>query len=1729
LKNYFLIVPLLFLFALVNAQTISYPTPAENMVRGFGQTLLTVRIDFTSNCGNPLVNITLGGMRTPNEIAYVPGSVTKIGGTAALTITENNITDLKNPRFEVGSNVTSGNFIVFTIARKINCGAGSINRDYISITGLCTAADTDTLTNTYNVTAPNLSIAPPTNIFNGVIGGNYTRNITITNGAANTDTVRFFLVYPTAGVRLQDAPTHTLTIGGNTFTPWRTNADTLFYKFFGPTLFGGDAIFNNGESITITENAILLRCNAITRYGVYWGQQAWPGCALATAAATINMATGNPNVETTVLTTPIIPTNFCNDAVTEFTVRNIGTETVTGAATAFNLLQRFGLGNGTTLEMRTLAQYVRFEILTPGNVWQSITFGGGLSPTAATINFNQFTTDVDGVGGLQDVDLDGQFDDLPSGQELKIRAHIRYICSQTCNTNEHSGFLQSHNQANSQCGTAVNETVKITALGLFNRSLNTKPFATFATDLVNGQAATFTVNFIRDFAPHIVAGANRLMLCPDNKVTLKLAVPKGITLMQGRYIRNTGTNTPGIGTVFSLVTGSGTHDTVVVTGTSTTSPTNTAQYLQAAFEADVIFDCATYTGGRDISYNITYSCDVTCACQETWVCGVLPLIPHCPTVCLQGGLTMSKNLVKRITGGYTSPTSNTFVNTNTLKTRQTKIIEATDTLEGVFEGYLYNGTAAPNFANNYLRISYTTPGTTKAIEGLAGTLQTFDPITKALKNTYAVPSTILSTVTAGVHTILYNFSSYNIALDDSISFTNKFYVLKNTSFTSEPSELNNLWTTFYSATSNNSTTFTCDSFRAELYVYRPTFSRFDGQPATFNGCLTASVQRTAQFGYLIPGVDIYPGEIRPALLIDSILIELLSQDVFDVSVTPTLRSYGQIAEGYATTQGTVTTLSPVYSNNNRTARIYNTGGAWPKAETSGISTGQTGYELRYNFLNTCRSSATPAGLRVTYFAKNYAVTQNPALLENLISISIPNVTTIKPTLNLNSNGTVFATNNTNNFWDVRLSNSSNVNAPFAWFGFEKGTSGITIDSVKALNSTGTATVGGNITLNPYGAANNWVPTTSAGIAAAAETRYRVWFRYTSCNIDSIRMIAGYDCNTFPASPTTYDCSVFSTHLVVDPVNSAIDVTTGLQPASPTDLCTTNTTEFLYNSAGRGFVDNPTFKIQTPTGLTITNAQIEYPFNSGNFETITPTIVSGVLNYAIENHTAITALYGTSGMPGTTDFVGIANRQARLRLTFTTDCSFTVGSRIRAAIIGTRPCGQPISVQNGYDDFTFTNPININGAITLGTANMAGSATSGTNGCSPITVNANITPVLSATTPQDTLLITIPAGLQYNNDFSSTAMLTIVPGYPQPGVGGATILKIKIPSAQMAGSNLPYTFTVTPIAYSGCSQFAILHETERTIAPLTCNGMACTNAGVAIIGSLITTVSVAKTQATITALNVLSPFSVFVPGGNVNTRVTVVNSSNTQTIPANTLTIDYYCGNSSTPFTSRLFAPAIPALGSVSAVINITIANAPICNSGDLLRAVIRPSVANCVCDSSAAISATVLPITFTAFTLSNKINHAQINFSVANNANTNHYLIQASNNLSSFITLNQITNNTTKNNYTTLVQTPSHKYYRIAAVNILGNILYSEIKTLQSPTTVFEVYPNPANTTLQIVLNNNSNNTVQVIATDGKVVLTKNFNGNQHTLNTQALPNGKYVIKLITNSQVVTKQFTVVH
>lgn len=381
--------------SVVKAQfKISYPVGAGSMIVCQTTADLTVRIDVIANSNTNKVTIDL----SPG-VEYVPGSVSKTGGTSTLTIAESNISNLNRPVFAINPNaLVPGNWIEFKIKRGASCTTyswvreGNVPKDTVTIAGSAgTVIENSASINQYNVTFPTLTLQQPSTVSNTSIGGVFTRTFKITNGSqVNLNTVHFYIHYPGKGIEMVE-----LRLGASTvLTPWKTSGDTLYYTLTGSQL-GSDNLLTNGEALNFTEKFKVKTCGANTLYGTGWGCSADPKkwCQAVTGSGNITMASGVPNFSEH-SNTNLNYVNMCTPWSMRTTYKNTGTGN-SSSATMFDVTLQKGYKYPSTLYLLPLPSIYKLEnarVYNPTTGTYSAPIPTVLSGGIYSYNLNNFFT-----------------------------------------------------------------------------------------------------------------------------------------------------------------------------------------------------------------------------------------------------------------------------------------------------------------------------------------------------------------------------------------------------------------------------------------------------------------------------------------------------------------------------------------------------------------------------------------------------------------------------------------------------------------------------------------------------------------------------------------------------------------------------------------------------------------------------------------------------------------------------------------------------------------------------------------------------------------------------------------------------------------------------------------------------------------------------------------------------------------------------------------------------------------------------------------------------------------------------------------------------------------------------------------------------------------------------------------------------------------------------------------
>jgi hypothetical protein len=1693
------------------SQVITYPVPAQTVTRGFDSTLLTVRIDFPA-CTNVRVTVNIGAYNSPGVMQYISNSVTKTGGTASLNITEFDISNLNAPVFSVG-NVNAGEFIVFTIKRQVLCGNGVSSKDNITVTGTgCSFSELDPNVNTYNILNPALTLVAPALLNNAELGTAYNRTFTVTNGGTGClSTMGIWIKYNQPG----SLQLNSLRIGATVLTPNFMSADSAFYVISG-ALLTSDGKFCNGETITFTENVTVLQCNASSTYGAFRSDFYGNPCENTTASSNVAMNNNTPNVTASI---PVVDYNYCfRGDVVKQTVRL--TNNGTGVANNIQLnVRNYIPGSAFTLIYFDTTQNweIRNAAGTPIGVLKNFTnvVVSGRYRAGCTYETIMYEGQGNAVGNVF----------IPAGSYIDVDVYTTSYalnCVNLCWDVYSWLGLQSQVSYTNQCATANYTELYKTLFYRYYTYVQTN--ITVPTDIAAG--VPFTMNaFVTEL---------RTVGHPNGTGTTYFALPLG-----GTNISPNATSTTLSGVTYPMTMVS--PNTGLLSDTLFIGPIapNITYTNSSNMAIPLIATCGT-AGAKTLKlFALTrYS---NCSPLMTIGCRTATTNLHCAGSCTTGGATPLSFSLKRVNFGL--PDNNEDHKPDASGSLNMALVADHnsvngDTLRGTWNIKVYPNTLTtdPNYgANiNYVYIDFQLgtgglgqPGTVNALAGAT---------IKIYPNSNPLATPITCSVNPQIIGTKAHYEFYGVTCrggawqaNDSLVIealytVNQYNAYRYGGANNAYSDLFNTNIEVYSTTAQKTTpqtapiagqTYTCDHFNDYNQMSRIWISPWIYPGQEINGCTNQLYAFMRQYVRGQEGPNIFPYEYRSFVLYDSMQVTLPPGVVYRPG---SASMYVYYSPSVAFPDAQISQVGNIlYFKNIKSFFTPHGGSIIPYDETESLyitfRVDPTCGVADGNYASNTNTSCIGNGVNTP---NNDSWKVNGGLSQSLGWV----YTSPKPLIT--SSGTVVSSTGIGT-WTVNLQNqSATISAPNSYF-YLTPVNGLVNIVVKDGASVITPDANGFYRLGTLAASAN------RDITIKAEAS-------DICVADSMRVNMGWGCTGYPTSFTLQSCTQ-STWLKITNYASQIQLGINRQPKLPNiALCTNDTVSFKLNSALAAYADNPEFRVIPPAGFVIAKGQIEYPDGSGNWQDITPVIQSGEYIYRVEQHSLVQSMHGTQGLPGTIAFSGTSQRAANLRIVYSANCDFVSGSKLTVQQRADRPCGVPIPNDLGFNDIVRTDPINILGVNTSGTAGMLASLSNPTIGCGNTRFLGTATPIGFTTDIGDTILVTLPKGISFvSGSFLGQNGLSLTANSPIAGPGGLQYLKIVVPANIYAAQHTDYRFDVkADYVPSGCGNFNITTEFIRTTAPLSCGG-ACPNAAPVVMGSGSANLTINKPNLQITGLNYVS--GRMIPGFSFWNEITLTNAGS---LPANgPFWIEYYCSTSSTPFASYPFTKNVPVGASVIDTINVLIPNVPSCNGGDIIKAVIRPNSPageQCLCDSSRLqMLSNPLPVTIHSFeALANK-QIVELDWKVGTELNVLAYYVEHSVDGVDFRSVGKVdATGASHYQWQHLQPATGWNYYRLKVLDKDGKYAYSDTRKIGfSKQGMVQLFPNPASTTVQLLLTDAMKRqplTIRILTADGKLQWSKTVQqpAAMETIDVSSLTPGKYFVQLRSADGVVVKPLTIV-
>ena len=1482
-------------------------------------------IDFT------ILNATSTGVEVKVKLAdgieYVPGGTTIVSTTPAANALsfEEVTTDLNEPIIKLKSadgndEIEAGTEVSLSVKRWATCkawsnvitlaGTGFTFKDNVTITVNGQSASKES--NTYSVKFPNLSISQPAPQNNKQLGETITRDFTVTNGSANPAKNIYLSIdygnsvyFSAPGEMKLQAKVGTAGAYVD-LTPSSTNGNVRTYTLSG-TLLGDDSELTNGEIIYFKETFKLKTCAPSTVYSLGWGCSVESQCEVKTTTATITMAAGVANISEYTLTGPNYHDasfSICEPFTLTYTCKNTGTGGTMGAAYDINVIGKNYTGPGPF----TLHEFVKIEIGSAGQVVpNSVTNGSELD-----LRFeNHFTTDPDGPGvGLDDVDGDGYFDDLPVGATLTLKYTVRVKCDSftACNNNQNLRdkglFTRVIYRTACDKSTWVVPAV-YTNMGVYNLYLARESVVDASYIPVNIEKnKPFDMRIMPTYysiaSSYNISGSNQ-----NTRYVVEIDIPAGLTMPPNSSIKWSKLSEhvsadgefgydPPVAIPDGNITITGNKMTIV-------SPDHRRGFVTLS---GLRFDC-TNNPTMKISYNyrevFNYVHFPDCICPAgplicgTFVRNVLGCSPPCPA-----GPSTGSPVVEREDNslGWTD---------YKMTARQSRDkISAYDLAKALYM--------------DEIRLSATGtqhgPATTLGARFLLKLGKKNDQTLTPLSADIKIKRGQAELVSITGHTV---FNTKIVGSDQQIDwdFTSvlpeggllggdTFEVVTHYRVTSEygygvDTQVGKQWFFYNSNTNpvwNTATPVTCLTLVPEVYIMG-TYIVNGINPHYVSEC------KPAELGFVSnnyarrfsSGAFRYENEYRPGIKLKNIYIKLP-------------KSYSLNRVSYRNHRNTTVTSNVPYEPlvqegvvSQGEHNIYK----YPipdneKAHMNITVENIYGAGLKVDVTATCASSDIDQAYdKISYYLDYvdyyyYAVEQPtiPANLDiaapinsdnngnylvdglNLYNISLRY--SKKPAINLvNQSGEVELVGKTGE-WRLRVNNPSVSKAPYVWLALPT-TPGLTVKEV--VTSEGVAV------LSTDYSGGKMYRLSQEGIAAGTALDYTIKFSYTGCSPITLKAMGGWNCSTYPESPDDYVCNAQAVDLKLKPLVAAMELTEVKVPnaAEATTLC--NTLEYVYSiqSTDNASVFSPSFSIFPELGLVVTpnEIKVEYPANSGDWQTIS---VEG--NKAdLMKHPALAAIGYLKGLQEAGNDVN--KRKIVVKFFIKTQCEFVSGRNFKVRANGLNACNLNAK---GSGLAVSTPPINIQGAelpySTSAATQLVATSVDASDCKAPKRLKVVQTIVGGTTTPNAYLEVTVPVGFKYVPG-SYAPDNTVAGGANAMPAGSETVtttangedkIKVMVKGGLTPGMSFAYTLDIRenddnpPI----CGKHVLEIVNVEKIPGLYCEGVQCAETLVAT-GTNKFEFQLDKPYLAITVISAVSSYS----GGKENLTIEykVSNTSATQ--------------------------------------------------------------------------------------------------------------------------------------------------------------------------------------------------------------------------------------------------------
>lgn len=1213
----------------------------------------------------------------PQGMRYVPGSATG-------PLIELDLSNLEQPRFEVAE-LPALSFRPIAFDATINCSF--VNDEPVHYTLWAGAqayhAQEQPLGNFF---FPEVVITAATDVVLELpVGGMGSRSFTIIQATqgASLDTL-FFVNRYEAGIERVSLSVGNLIGSGPT-------GDTL--AIFGDELPGGDGFFDFGDTLVVTETVRLLGClQQNSAIDLYWrcGEAL---CQIFTLQTLVSPASGLPHLQIVnssgfasqaQANDPArVGGGFCQTLVLDYEIANTGSESLPGTGTVYDLTVGLGLNGNLFSSVLPIdialfpAWAIRAQINGVAIPISPYAFPLGTPLLGYNLRFSALSSNPDGPGGLEDVDGDGFFDDLPPGASFRLQVLIDYDPEQV----EACGFLSGLSAQGGaetalrvgyyyrdQCGSPIEHWYSVADTGMNVVGLFTHRDGDFIAQLAHSNLMEGQETWL-EILP---GGAWRSPCSATDSIVLELILPPGL--------RATGVSS-GPGQHYGIVEQRG--DTVWLAG-SERSLTGQPWRLRVAAVCGIPI-------GNSLRLSFWYYCSPECPMAKRIDCQDVSLEFLVQCEMGQAGIGTRGFTVERRTLGWRDVQHSARVDPQADTTINLKAAINFDSVEMRLEG-VYRGTgpygglmariayhpidstlvnpAAPHFLPLGAVMRYFSADGELSICELDGFSLNYDP---ALR--YHTLSLEMETLFApGVGCLEH----IDRQAGDSLSLSIFVLVSDNTprraSWVPELSgELFSLLDGQEVRGARYLAVFMLEEVVPAAYVQYVPQIHYGCEAIRFNS------NAVANKGHAFDG-DQFPDEVRSAAAVSQIRVklggawhivpgssQLVAAGSFDKNGQPSLAAPGALAA----------IADPIVSyDGDATLLTYINPGDWPMGDLA-IGGSNALHDIHFSARPSC--GVPDQGAFIIEVAADM-VRYPDALLpwrDTLVSLDSSFAKQYRPpqaALLLASVQEFIPVNDTVE-WSFRLENTTvyagaDKTLQYGWIAIEAG-QGFELLSLEELTGLSSPTVH----LPAWQDENRyWFEIGS--LAAFSSRRFHLVGRYRECSRLALRLYFGSSCTGYPNPQTGYQvvgtslqCPTISRNLSVQPAEVSLALAVIEPPLTP-ELCQALDYALLVTNLQLPNTYRHQVDAVLPPGAQVVagSSRVEYPAGSGQWvELPDPEVLPGN-TWTWDLSLAIAWLTGVNRPSG---------NQYQLSFQVITDCSFTAGLRLGFRASASSICGASV--------------------------------------------------------------------------------------------------------------------------------------------------------------------------------------------------------------------------------------------------------------------------------------------------------------------------------------------------------------------------------------------------------------------------------------------------------------------